>query len=184
MITIVNEHGFFLIFFKVLSWRLCNINKRKIVIDFTQSSDVNIWYEMFEPYNDYIENDTNNSIKRNFPNSNYPYPLHIYIYIYIYIWGFSSTYSNELFNEINTLKWTSFLSEYVKKKQTVLKNPQKTIAVFIRFPGHFKLENNFTISDYIDNIIKELDSVMIQHNYEHIFLVTMVELFYQKIVDS
>ena len=204
MIIIINFAGFFSNYLKALSWRICSNNEEKVVpyyldrglkfitvpshtyLDKNIYNDKeNIWEVMFEPFNTYTKaelNDTNNTHVMNYPN-NWPHPLN-----QMYMFGNYKLYYSEHFNKIRymyndvikEMKLTPFLRDYVEKAKTVLKNPENTIAVFIRGPAHF-FRNNYT---YIDHIISELDILIKENNYEHIFLVTMIDIFYAKVVEK
>lgn len=197
MIIIPNLHGFFSNYLRVLSYMICNNNELLIVfffniyltnidpslanaklanINFEQYE--NIWEIMFKPICAYSKeslNDPTNTIGWIYPVKNYVYPYPINLFNN-YVMNSAEIYYSEhmpairniYYQQYIKIQWSDYLIEYVKAKNNITQ-PDKTLAVFIRFPGHYNKYNN----NYIEPIITELQELM--KNYDFLYLVTNIE---------
>jgi hypothetical protein len=208
MIVLINRSGFFSNYIKFLSWNLTHGVDNKIVfhfidrgvyiidrvhdIDRTIYDKQNIWEWMFHPVHKYtIEElkDTNNRFETYFPNSNYPWPLTDIRDGFVCNVGIYSSPEfpliRQLFNnEVNKLVWTSVLNTHMDKEKKVLINPDKTIAVFIRFANHYNSINSDIFKEEIFvKLMDEIDFLMKEKGLEYLYLVTMVDVVFDKITE-
>ena len=138
----------------------------------------NIWEIMFKPictYSKELLNHPINPIGWFYPikNYSYPYPINLFNnYVFnsaeIYYSEHMPAIRNIYYQQYIKIQWSDYLIEYVKSKNNITQ-PDKTLAVFIRYHGHFDKNNN----NYIEPIIEELKELM--KNYEFLYLVTNIE---------
>ena len=159
MIIIINTHGFFSNFLKVLSYMICNNNELLIVfffnifltninpslvnvgvlnINFEQYE--NIWEIMFKPICTYSKESLMNPINPiglfyPIKNYSYPYPINLFNnYVLnsaeIYYSEHMPAIRNIYYQQYIKIQWSDYLIEYVKSKNNITQ-PDKTFAVCI-----------------------------------------------------
>lgn len=185
IISNISTDGFFSNFLRYIAWTLCNVND-KIIFHFvdTSKNKENIWSVMFEQP-EYKLSDMSPNFGSHFPTKGYPSPLDKINNGYIYC--DASIYRNQHFQQIRhiynaeteKLILTPYIKEYINTHSKGLLYPEETIAVFIRYPGHY-FDNN----DNIYNIISEVEELLNKHKFNYIYLVTMVEEYVKLFVDK
>lgn len=206
MKIITNWAGFFSNFLKYIAWTLCYENEKIIfhfvdTIEKTEKSKTmntistitpnllykeNIWDIMFIKKEEYSLEDLNGqACETNFPREGYPSPLNKINNGYIYC--NANIYRHEHFQQIREIYYgetqkltlTPYIKEYIHKNSKALLYPEETIAVFIRFPGHYNDKN-----DNIYDIISEVEILLDKHNLSYIYLVTMVDEYIKVFMDK
>ena len=206
MKIITNWAGFFSNFLKYIAWTLCYENE-KIIFHFVDTIEKtgqyktmnpistitpyllykeNIWDIMFIKKEEYSLEDLNGqACETNFPTEGYPSPLNKINNGYIYC--NANIYRHEHFQQIREIYYgetqkltlTPYIKEYIHKNSKALVYPEETIAVFIRFPGHYNDKN-----DNIYDIISEVEILLHKHNLSYIYLVTMVDEYMKLFMDK
>lgn len=197
MRIITNWAGFFSNFLRYIAWTLCHGNE-KIIFHFVDTpgnhpkpsltQDIlekeNIWNVIFEQPEYNLSNFIGNNCECNFPTE-YPSPLdkinngYIYCNAKIYTHEHFQRIREIYYGETQKLILTPYIKEYINKNSTMLLYPEKTLAVFIRFPGHYR-----TNDDNIYAIISEIEEILDKHNLDYIYLVTMVDEYVQLFINK
>jgi hypothetical protein len=180
------KDGFFSNFLRYIAWTLCNVND-KIIFHFVDTSEnkENIWNVMFEQPKYKLSDLSPDNFGSHFPTKGYPSPLDKINNGYIY--RDANIYRNEHFQQIRhiynaetkKLILTPYIKEYINTHSKGLVYPEETIAVFIRYPGHYS-DNN----DNIYNMISEVEELLNKHKLKYIYLVTMVEEYVKLFVNK
>jgi hypothetical protein len=197
MRIITNWAGFFSNFLKYIAWTLCHGNE-KFIFHFVDTpgnhpipsitkeilEKENIWNVIFEQP-EYTLNDLIvNKCECNFPTE-YPSPLdkinngYIYCNAKIYTHEHFQRIREIYYGETQKLILTPYIKEYINKNSTMLLYPEKTIAVFIRYPLHYRDKN-----DKIYDMISEVEDLMHKYDLEYIYLVTMVDEYVQLFINK
>jgi len=214
MKIITNCAGFFSNFLKYIAWTLCYGKDEKIIFHFVDiprnppinylTHDIaykeNIWNIIFEKPDYELADLIGHKCEPEYPTDGFPSPLNTIVGGYPhpncpvyagYIYCNSAIYRHEHFQrireiyhgEIDKLPLTPYIKEYIHKNSNTLVNPEKTIAVFIRFPGQ-----RHDRTDYILDMISEVEELMNKNEFDYIYLVTMIDsyarLFYEKFKDK
>ena len=180
------KEGFFSNFLRYIAWTLCNPND-KIIFHFVDTSEnkENIWNVMFEQPEYKLPDLSPYNLGSHFPTKGYPSPLDKINNGYIYC--DANIYRNQHFQQIRhiynaeteKLILTPYIKDYINTHSKGLVYPEETIAVFIRYPGHYS-DNN----DNIYNMMSEVEELLNKHKLNYIYLVTMVEEYVKLFVDK
>lgn len=196
VVVVSNWAGFFSTFLKYIAWTLC-APRARVVCLYVENGDIgnkierateehmrkeNLWDVMFDQGAYSI---AGRACEPYYPTEGYPPPLsginggYIYMNAHVYASEHFPAIREIYHRETQKLSLTPFIASYIRDRSSALVSPSTTIAVFVRYPGNFSDSdaNSSGCTRTIRTVIDEVACVMAERSLEHIFLVTMVDVY-------